>query len=117
MPTVLVVDDEPILRMLLTEVLEEEGYTVREAVDATALQVAVQEQPDLILLDLNLPDTDGVTIAAHLRQDERTRAIPIVVISVAVDLTARARAMGADAVLVKPFDLDEALACIRRLVG
>jgi CheY-like chemotaxis protein len=106
-PCVLVVDDDPAIRLLCSVNLEVAGLAVREAADGRqALARARSERPDLVLTDVRMPGLDGFQLAEALREDERTRAIPLIFIS-AEDAPAnrtRARALGALAYLTKPFD-------------
>ncbi len=82
---ILIVDDEPGIRMVLSLKLEGKGYAVLTAQDgAEAVQMARQENPDLILLDVNMPVMDGSQAAAELRNDETTKAIPIIFLTALV---------------------------------
>ncbi len=84
-PRVLVIDDEPPIRLLCRVNLEAEGMEVLEAADGpSGLDQARREQPDVVLLDVMMPGLDGWRVAEHLLDDERTKTIPIVF------LTARA---------------------------
>jgi len=92
---ILVVDDDPDHVGLFRHFLERGGYQVLVAHDArTALQTAQREGPDLITLDVNLPDTDGFTLLEWLKADPATTSIPVIMLSV-VDDTGRGRLMGA----------------------
>lgn len=115
MKTVLIVDDDTDIVTLLEQVLVDEGYVVRTAVGEGALRVAVDEHPNVILLDIMMPGMDGVEVSHRLRSDVRTRDIPIVAMSASHRLRDRAREMQVDGLLAKPFDLDELLAHIERL--
>jgi two-component system phosphate regulon response regulator PhoB len=104
---VLVADDERAIRLLCRVNLAASGMDVLEAGDGReALELARKERPDLVLLDVMMPEVDGWTVARELAADERTREIPIVF------LTARAEAadrrlgeqLGGVGYLVKPFD-------------
>lgn len=110
---VLLVDDDLHIRRLLHSTLERGGYAAIEAKTAAeALDLAVRNQPDAILLDLGLPDRDGLEIIQLLRQ--RTPA-PILVISAreATDHKVAALDLGAADYVTKPFDSDEVLARLR----
>ena len=79
-PTVLVVEDEPVIRELMAILLEEEGYTVRQAVDGVqALEVMEQQSVDLVLSDVKMPRLDGASLVQRLRS--RGDAIPVVLMS------------------------------------
>jgi two-component system KDP operon response regulator KdpE len=112
-PTVLVIEDEPQLRRFLRSGLVPRGYTVREAGDgAEGLRMAEEFAPDVILLDLGLPDLDGVDLVLRLRAWSR---VPIVVLSARERESDKVRALdaGADDYLTKPFGFDELLARLR----
>jgi two-component system KDP operon response regulator KdpE len=112
-PRVLVVDDEPqILRFLRTG-LPPHGYECVEAMDAAgALAAAAKEKPDVIVLDLGLPDRDGFAVIEELR---KTSLTPIVVLSARDDVAGKVKALelGADDYVTKPFDMGELLARLK----
>lgn len=113
MRTVLVVDDEPQLLRALQVNLRAEGYTVLTALDGTtALQHASGSHPDLIVLDLGLPDINGVDVITAIRRSSST---PIIVLSARQGSVDKVRALdaGADDYVTKPFGLDELLARLR----
>lgn len=106
-PCVLVVDDDPAMRLLCSINLQLEGLAVLEAADGRAgLARARAESPDLVLTDVTMPGLDGFELAEKLSRDRRTRAIPLIFLSgdTRTDNDARARALGAVAYLRKPFD-------------
>jgi two-component system, OmpR family, KDP operon response regulator KdpE len=111
--TVLLVDDDPALVRVITVGFEARGYEVRVAKTGTsALDQAAVEDPDLVILDLGLPDIDGIDVCEHLRRWSRA---PIIVLSAdgAEDRKVRALDVGADDYLTKPFSLPELLARVR----
>jgi DNA-binding response OmpR family regulator len=80
--TILLVEDDPLLRHAFRLLLEDAGYTVREAGNAAeAVGVIERELPDLMLLDLGLPDRPGLDVVRELRAQERTRDLPIVALT------------------------------------
>ncbi len=102
--TVLVVDDEASIRELLRQELESEGYTVREAKDGReALAQVKREKPDLIVLDVMMPELSGFDVAAVLRNDPETFNIPIVILSIIQDKE-RGYRLGVDRYFTKPMD-------------
>lgn len=112
-PRILVVEDEAQLRFALRRYLEESGYTVREAEDGSAaLREFAAFKPDVVLLDLMLPDRSGVDICREIRHNSET---PIVVLSALGDDKSKVRALdeGADDYLSKPFSMEELFARIR----
>ena len=81
---VLVVDDEPANRTLLTEALEPAGFTVMTASGGRdAIKIAKRSKPDLVLLDLLMPDVNGFDVVEALRADDKTRDTPIMVLTAA----------------------------------
>jgi two-component system OmpR family response regulator len=120
MPHVLLVDDDPTLHDLLTILLTPEGCTLTCVGTARAARARLEEGGiDLLLLDLNLPDENGLALCSELRATWWKQDLPIVVLSGLSDpdWLARACYAGADEYLVKPFDANELLATIRRLCG
>jgi two-component system, OmpR family, KDP operon response regulator KdpE len=110
---ILVVDDEPQIRRFLRLGLEGHGYAVLEATTAeAALRVAVAEQPELVVLDLGLPDREGFEVLSTLREWSR---VPVLVLSVRNREGEKVRAfdLGADDYVVKPFGMAELLARIK----
>lgn len=115
MSRVLVVDDDPQLSRALRITLRAAGYSVVTAADGrTALHEAATEQPDLVILDLGLPDLDGIEVLAGLRP---WFAGPVLVLSARADSRDKVGALdaGADDYVSKPFDMGELLARLRAL--
>lgn len=113
--TALVVDDEIQMRRLLRIVLEGDGYRVVEAEDgAGGLREAAQSRPDVILLDLGLPDQDGASVLRKLRE---WSVAPVLILSVREDPAEKVAALdlGADDYVTKPFESAELLARLRAL--
>lgn len=112
-PTVLVIDDELQIRRLLRVSLEGNGYRVIEAASGQeGLTMAAQHPPDTVLLDLGLPDMDGVTVLKRLREWSR---VPVVILSVREREEDKVAALdnGADDYVTKPFSTAELLARVR----
>lgn len=110
---ILVVDDTPANLRLLTQILTERNYKVRPVPNGTlALAAARAALPDLILLDVNMPDMDGYTVCRELKADERTRDVPVMFISALDDVYDKVRAFSAGGVdyLTKPFQVEEVAA-------
>ena len=108
--TALIIDDEVQIRRLLRMALESKGYTVREAENGTlGLQDAVFHKPDVILLDLGLPDMDGVEVLKRLREWSQ---VPVLILSVRDQEAVKLAAFdaGADDYVTKPFSTAELLA-------
>ena len=114
---ILIVEDEMPMRTALVDCLTHEGYRVLTANDGSqGLQKALAEQPDLILLDVMMPQLDGFAVCAELRRVGRT--IPVLMLTAKGQLQDKVRGLdaGADDYLVKPFSIDELLARIRALL-
>jgi two-component system KDP operon response regulator KdpE len=112
-PSILVVDDEPQIRALLRTALVRAGYRVVEAANAReALNARAIDHPDLILLDLGLPDRDGLELIEALRSET---GLGLVIVSAREETEQKVAALdlGADDYVTKPFDTDELLARIR----
>ncbi|BAM53752.1 OmpR subfamily [Synechocystis sp. PCC 6803] len=119
MPRILIIDDDPAISDLVSINLEMAGYDVQQAVDGIKGQaLAVQLQPDLIMLDLMLPKVDGFTVCQRLRRDERTADIPVLMLTALVQIQDKIQGFdsGADDYLTKPFDVEEMLARVRALL-
>jgi two-component system KDP operon response regulator KdpE len=110
---VLVVDDEPPIRKLLRMGLTAQGYQTLEAANGKAALDLLKEAPDLIILDLGLPDTLGHDLLRTMRA--RNEGVPIIVLSSRGDEASKVQALdlGADDYVTKPFGMDELLARMR----
>jgi two-component system response regulator (stage 0 sporulation protein F) len=105
---VLIVDDQFGIRVLLQEVLLQEGYQVFQAANGpTALEIVKQESPDLILLDMKIPGMDGLEILRNLRKMGAESKVIMMTAYGELDLIQEAMEMGALAHFTKPFDIDE----------
>jgi len=115
MATVLVVEDNPANMTLATFLLKSAGYAVLSATDAEAgLALARTEQPDLVLMDIQLPGMDGLEACAILKKSEATRDIPVIALT-ALAMKGdeeRIRAAGCDGYIAKPLAYREFLATI-----
>ena len=113
---ILIVDDERTIRRFLRAALISHGYNVSEATNAKeALEHAVSSHPDAIILDLGLPDMDGIEVTRQIRKRAKT---PIIILSVREDETDKIAALdaGADDYLTKPFNAGEMLARLRAVM-
>lgn len=118
--TILIVEDHEGIRTALAAALRMEGYGVWQAAHGReALRLASAHRPDLILLDLMLPELDGWEVARSLKADPDTAAIPLLALTAqsAAEARARASAVGFDGYLTKPAHLIELLAEIRRWIA
>ncbi len=120
--TLLVVDDDPDIRGFLEQALSHQGYRVQTAAGGQeALDMVRESPPDLILLDLKMPGMDGYEVIRRLKENEDTRAIPIIVITASpVDKErdkVRVLGMGASQYLVKPLSVQELVAEIKKAIA
>jgi CheY-like chemotaxis protein len=114
--TILICDDEPALRELIRASLED-GYFFAEASDGlTALELAREVEPDVVILDLMLPRLGGLEVLARLRADEHLGDIPVLVITAWNETREDVLAAGAAEFTSKPFDPDALKAAIERLL-
>lgn len=116
---VLVVDDDEVIRQLIAVNLNLEGFEVATATDGQdCLDRVLDVRPDVVTLDVMMPQLDGWTTAQRLRDDEATRHIKVVLITARAqdDDKRRGREIGVDAYLTKPFDPAELIEVVRDLV-
>jgi CheY-like chemotaxis protein len=117
-PRVLVVDDSPDIRQLITVNLELEGFEVRPASDgAEALEVLRAWRPDAMTLDVQMPGLDGFSTLERLRADPSYADLPVVMVTARTQSSDRERgsALGADGYLTKPFEPSELVSLVARL--
>jgi len=116
-PRVLVVEDNEKNMKLLRDILTAKGYRTLEATSgARAVELATEHAPDLVLMDIQLPDLDGSEALARLRADERTTSIPVLAVTAQAMYGDRERFLtaGFDGYISKPVDVIELLAIVRR---
>ena len=109
-PSILVVDDDPSVRMLVTDVLETEGYEVHSVCDGYAALARVElEEPDCIVLDVMMPGIDGHAVLDQIRARTSTTHVPVVMLTANADDAQawQAWSEGVDYFLTKPFEPDE----------
>lgn len=116
--TVLVVDDDPLTQRVLQHYLERAGYRMLSAANGReALKVARQQSPQLIILDVMMPDMDGWTVLKQIKKMESTREIPVILLSGNADLMAseEAQQSGATLLLVKPINPEQLLSAMKKI--
>jgi len=122
-PKLLIVDDEPDAVLILAKTLSARGYEVTTAGRGRqAIMLARVEKPDLILLDILMPDMDGTQVASALWEEQATRDIPVIFLTCLITkITQQIGSQYYDAdkcaFIAKPYDLDKLLAEIDRLIG
>ena len=115
-PSILVVDDQPDNLRTLAAILGAEGYKVRKAVSGEiALETASSQPPDLILLDIRMPQMDGYTVCFSLKASDTTREIPVIFLSALGDTADKVKAFAFGAVdyITKPFQAEEVIARVK----
>jgi CheY-like chemotaxis protein len=117
---VLVVEDEPENRLLLGMVLTAEGYEVVETEDGpSALRALAQQLPDVILLDVMMPGMNGYAVFERLREDPRTKPIPVIMLTALAQRAdvERAVELGVEGYVTKPFEPSELLHAIEQALA
>ena len=119
MKTILIVEDVPLNRDLLVQLLEDRYHLVIAEDGQTALECAAEDKPDLILMDLSLPRMDGWEATRRLKADAALAGIPVIVLSARAMRAdeERARASGCDDFLVKPIDENLLFEKVERHLG
>ena len=116
MPNILVVDDTAENLRLLAGMLDAQGYEVRPVTNGRqALQAVERDPPDLVLLDINMPDMNGYEVCTALKAGERTRDVPVIFLTALGDVSDKVRAFAVGGVdyITKPFQVEEVLARVR----
>ena len=117
---VLIVDDDPDMVMVLGMLMKVNGITALKAFGGVeGLEKARTDKPDVILLDIMMPDMDGYEVMKELRSDKTTKGIPVVFLTARTDeeYKERAETLGADGYITKPYDRDSLMETIRRVAG
>jgi CheY-like chemotaxis protein len=121
MPRILIADDDPIQRMLVREVLaDDRSLTYMEVEDGMeALSAARTERPDLVILDVMMPASDGFEVCHLFKTDPDLSSIPVILLTARYqdDDGKRGQQAGADALIIKPFDPVELQALVRSLIS
>lgn len=113
---ILVVDDTPTALRLLTDILKAEGYEVRSAISGElALHAAASNPPELVLLDIRMPEMDGYEVCRHLKAQIATRDVPVIFVSAASETDEKVKGfeLGAVDYVTKPYQREELLARVR----
>jgi DNA-binding response OmpR family regulator len=111
---IMIVDDDPGIRDILKIIFERNGYEVWLETDGKFIFTAYYPLPDVFLLDRYLSGMDGLDICRHLKSQEYSKHIPVIIISASPDLEHTAIKAGADGFIEKPFDLKSMLAVVEK---
>jgi len=114
---IMVIDDDESILEVMHIVLEDEGYEVETSVNVQPLQRVNGNLPDLILLDVLLSGEDGIEVCKRLKSQEKTKDIPVILLSAHSSASKTAQDCGADAFLDKPFDLDVLVEMVKEHLG
>ena len=120
MSTILIVEDNAKNMKLVRDVLQHHGYTTLEAETGEAgLQLALDKRPDLVLMDIQLPDIDGTTVLARIRANKSLDAMPVLAVSASVmpDQQQRIVRSGFDGFIAKPISVKPFLAAVQRALA
>jgi len=117
--TILVADDDPLTHRVLQRYLERAGYQMLSAQNGReALKIAKRELPQLIILDVVMPEMDGLTTLRHLKKSKATKAIPVIVLTIKADLVSKQETALPQPTLflAKPISATQLLSAIKRLI-
>ncbi|RCH54739.1 response regulator [Mucilaginibacter hurinus] len=111
---ILVIEDNDDILEIITMVLESQGHDVRGGQNGKMINEAETFKPNLILMDNHLPDGSGADFCLKIKENDKTRNIPVVLISANIDLATLSSSSRADGFLPKPFDLDELVKLVNK---
>lgn len=115
---ILVVEDEPDLILMLKERLKSEGYKVEAAFNGLeGIEKAKKIKPDLILVDVMMPELDGYSMTQRLKEDDLTTGIPIIVITIKETMKELFQKLGVNNFFTKPFDTEQLLEAIKNILA
>jgi CheY-like chemotaxis protein len=114
---IMVADDNPGILDAISIILEFEGYEVSCVANGNSILAMENGLPDLLLLDIWMSGVDGRDICKRLKQQPDTSHLPIVLVSASKDIASSAREAGADDFLAKPFEMDDLLTMVKKLLN
>ena len=120
MSTILIVEDNENNMMLVRDVLELKGYSVLAATTGTeGVRLAIERRPDLILMDIQLPDIDGITALGQIRASVAAKKIPVLAVSASVmqDEQVKIAASGFEAYITKPLNMKSFIETVEKFIG
>ncbi len=115
---ILVVEDEPDLVLMLKERLKSQGYKVEAAFNGLeGIEKAKKIKPDLILVDVMMPELDGYSMTQCLKEDDLTTGIPIIVVTIKETMKELFQKLGVHNFFIKPFDTEQLLSAIKNILA
>ena len=114
---ILVADDDTDILEVMTLILNEKGYDVKTEKNGEKVLQMKEDLPDLLLLDIRMSGMDGRDICRQLKSQDQTRNLPIIMLSANIDIQKMSAECGANAYLPKPFDINELVKMINRLIS
>ncbi|WPX09353.1 response regulator [Anaerocellum danielii] len=118
MPKILVVDDSPVVKKIVTTTLVKKGFEVREALDGVAaLEILLNEKIDLVITDLNMPKMDGLQLTREIRKNPMYKRIPVIMLTTNPSEEQKALEAGANLYLKKPVTSEELISHIQKFLG
>lgn len=118
MPKILVVDDSPVVKKIVTTTLIKKGFEVREALDGVAaLEILLNEKIDLVITDLNMPKMDGLQLTREIRKNPTYKRIPVIMLTTNPSEEQKALEAGANLYLKKPVTSEELISHVQKFLG
>lgn len=118
MPKILVVDDSPVVKKIVTTTLIKKGFDVREALDGVeALEILLSEKIDLVITDLNMPKMDGLQLTREIRKNPIYKRIPIIMLTTNPSEEQKALEAGANLYLKKPVTSEELISHVQKFLS
>jgi len=119
MPKILLIDDSSVNNFLLESILEDEGYEILSTNNAAeGLRMVKSERPDLVLLDIMMPEMDGFTVLENIRADESVKDILVIMVTADLSYSSKKKAIegGADDYIHKPVDINDVVAKVNSML-
>ncbi|ADQ46895.1 response regulator receiver protein [Caldicellulosiruptor kronotskyensis 2002] len=118
MPKILVVDDSPVVKKIVTTTLVKKGFEVKEALDGVAaLEILLSEKIDLVITDLNMPKMDGLQLTREIRKNPMYKRIPVIMLTTNPSEEQKALEAGANLYLKKPVTSEELISHVQKFLG
>lgn len=118
MPKILVVDDSPVVKKIVTTTLVKKGFEVRDALDGVAaLEILLNEKIDLVITDLNMPKMDGLQLTREIRKNPTCKRIPVIMLTTNPSEEQKALEAGANLYLKKPVTSEELISHVQKFLS